>query len=305
MKALALILRTGLLRAWSTRVAVVLCVLFVVVGVVAPLLVPQDPNGQDLGSRLLPPLSDGHLLGTDLLGRDVLSRLIMGTRVALIVALAAVTVSVLIGVLVGLVSGYYGGWLDSLLMRVIDAWLAFPFLLLAIAIVAILGPGLRNVIIALVASGWVLYVRLVRGETLSLREREFVASARMLGVGSVAIMLKHILPNIFAPIMVVATLEVGVVIVTEASLSFLGLGVDAAQPTWGAMLADGKAYVATAWWLALLPGLMIFIIALAVNIVGDTLRDLIDPKTKSQARVAASDLTERVGLPGETTGRMQ
>lgn len=304
MKALALVLRTGLLRAWSTRAAVLVCTLFVLVGVVAPLLVPQDPNSQDLGARLLPPLSDGHLLGTDLLGRDVLSRLIMGTRVALIVALAAVTVSVLIGVLVGLVSGYYGGWVDSLLMRVIDAWLAFPFLLLAIAIVAILGPGLRNVIIALIASGWVLYVRLVRGETLSLREREFVASARMLGVGTVAIMIKHILPNIFAPIMVVATLEVGVVIVTEASLSFLGLGVDAAQPTWGSMLADGKAYVATAWWLALLPGLMIFIIALAVNIVGDTLRDLIDPKTKSQARVVASDLAERAGLPGETTGRL-
>ncbi|MFI2664248.1 ABC transporter permease [Micromonospora carbonacea] len=299
MKTLAHVLRTGLLRAWSTRVALLVSVLFVVVGVAAPLLVPQDPNAQNLGARLLPPLSDGHLLGTDLLGRDVLSRLIMGTRVALIVALVAVTVSVLIGVVVGLVSGYYGGWVDSVLMRIIDAWLAFPFLLLAIAIVAILGPGLRNVIIALIASGWVLYVRLVRGETLSLREREFVASARMLGVGTVAIMVKHILPNIFAPIMVVATLEIGVVIVTEASLSFLGLGVDAAQPTWGSMLADGKAYVATAWWLALLPGLMIFLIALAVNIVGDALRDLLDPRTKSSARSVDPELAQRVGVTGD------
>lgn len=175
-------------------------------------------------------------------------------------------------------------------MRIIDAWLAFPFLLFAIAVVAILGPGLRNVIIALIASEWVLYVRLVRGETLSLREREFVASARMLGVRDSAIMIKHILPNTFAPIMVVATLEIGVVIVTEASLSFLGLGVDAATPTWGAMLADGKAYVTTAWWLALLPGLLIFVIVLAVNLVGDALRDLLDPKTKSQAQLIEPDL---------------
>lgn len=290
MKRLAQFLRSGLLRGWSTRVALVICVVFVVAGVLAPLLTPGDPNAQDLGSRLLPPLSDGHPLGTDLLGRDVLSRLVMGARVSLVVALAAVTISVVIGIVVGLVSGYYGGWVDSALMRVIDAWLAFPFLLLAIAVVAILGPGLRNVIIALIASEWVLYVRLVRGETLSLREREFVASARMLGVRSSAIMVKHILPNALAPIMVVATLEIGVVIVTEASLSFLGLGVDAATPTWGAMLADGKAYVATAWWLALLPGLLIFIIVLAVNLVGDTLRDLLDPKTKVEARLVEPDL---------------
>lgn len=290
MKGLVKAVRAGLLRGWSMRLAAAVCLLFVVVGILAPMLAPQDPNAQDLGARLLPPLSDGHLLGTDLLGRDVLSRLVAGTRVALLVALAAVTVSVAIGVLVGLVSGYYGGWVDSALMRIIDAWLAFPFLLLAIAVVAILGPGLRNVIIALVASQWVLYVRLVRGETLSLREREFVASARMLGVSSAAIMVRHILPNILAPIMVVATLEIGLVIVTEASLSFLGLGVDAATPTWGAMLADGKAYVSTAWWLALLPGLLIFVIVLAVNLVGDTLRDLLDPRTKSEARLVEPDL---------------
>lgn len=289
MKKISALMRHELLRSWSTKVAVVVFLLFVVVGIFAPWLVPQDPNAQNLSARLLPPLSDGYFLGTDLLGRDVFSRLIMGSRVSLIIAAAAITISVALGVMVGLISGYVGGWLDVILMRITDAWLAFPFLLLAIAVVAILGPGLNNVIIALVASEWVLYVRLVRGVTLSLREREFVASARMLGVRPTAIMIKHILPNIFAPIMVVATLEVGIIIVTEASLSFLGLGVDASQPTWGAMLADGKAYMTAAWWLATIPGLVIFVVVLAVNLVGDTLRDALDPKTKS-AEVVAEDI---------------
>ena len=217
MKKISALMRHELLRSWSTKIAVTVFLLFVFVGIFAPWLVPQDPNAQNLSVRLLPPLSDGYFLGTDLLGRDVFSRLIMGSRVSLIIATAAITISVALGVMVGLISGYVGGWLDVILMRITDAWLAFPFLLLAIAVVAILGPGLNNVIIALVASEWVLYVRLVRGVTLSLREREFVASARMLGVHPIAIMLKHILPNIFAPIMVVATLEVGIIIVTTRS----------------------------------------------------------------------------------------
>ncbi|MFK5635870.1 MULTISPECIES: ABC transporter permease [unclassified Ornithinimicrobium] len=264
--------------SWLAMSALAVVVLFVLVGMFAPWISPQDPNLQDLAGRLQPPLSEGHLLGTDGLGRDVLSRLIHGTRISLIVGFSAVLLSAVIGIAVGLVSGYVGGWVDSLLMRIVDAWLAFPFLLLAIAIVAVLGRGLDNIVIALVITGWVLYARLVRGETLSLREREFVLSARGLGASPMTIMLKHILPNCMAPILVVATLEVGVVIVTEASLSFLGLGASASEPSWGAMLSDGRAYLTRAWWLATLPGLAIFGIVLAVNILGDSLRDALDPR---------------------------
>lgn len=265
-------------------VALAILVLFIVVGALAPLFSPQDPNAQDLAARLQPPLSEGHLLGTDGLGRDVLSRLIYGTRISLVVGFTAVLLSAALGIVIGLVSGYVGGWVDSLFMRVVDAWLAFPFLLLAIAIVAVLGRGLNNIVIALVVTGWVLYARLVRGETLSLREREFVLSARGLGANPVSIMFRHILPNCLAPILVVATLEIGVVIVTEASLSFLGLGAAASEPSWGGMLSDGRAYLTRAWWLATLPGLAIFAVVLAVNILGDGLRDALDPRHESIRR---------------------
>jgi ABC-type dipeptide/oligopeptide/nickel transport system permease subunit len=271
--------------SWLAMFALAVLAVFVVVGVFAPLLAPHDPNLQDLSNRLLPPLSDGHVLGTDVLGRDVLSRLIHGTRASLVVGFVAVALSGVIGVAVGLVSGYFGGWIDTVFMRIVDAWLAFPFLLLAIAIVAIIGPGLRNIIIALVITSWVIYARLVRGETLSLREREFVLSARGLGASRLSLMVGHILPNVLAPIMVVATLELGVVIVTEASLSFLGLGADASQPSWGNMLADGRAYLTQAWWLATLPGIAIFVVVLAVNIIGDGIRDALDPRQESTRRM--------------------
>jgi ABC-type dipeptide/oligopeptide/nickel transport system permease subunit len=272
--------------SWLVGGAITVLIAFVVAGVFAPWIVPHDPNAQDLTARLLPPLSPDHLLGTDLLGRDVLSRLIHGARISLLIGFAAVVLSGTIGVLVGIISGYVGGVVDTITMRVVDAWLAFPFLLLAIALVAVLGQGLRNLVLALVITGWVVYARLVRGETLSLREREYVLAARGLGDSHVSIMLRHVLPNVLAPVLVVATLELGVVIVTEASLSFLGLGVQASLPTWGAMLADGRAYLERAWWLATLPGLAIFAVVLAVNIVGDALRDAFDPRTGSSERPA-------------------
>ena len=264
-------------------VAIGILALFIIVGTFAPAIAPLDPNAQNLVSRLEPPLTAGHLLGTDSLGRDVLSRLIVGSRISLVVGFTAVLLSAAVGIAVGLVSGYVGGWVDSLLMRIVDAWLAFPFLLLAIAVVAVLGRGLNNIVIALVVTGWVLYARLVRGETLSLREREFVLSARGLGARPTSIMFRHILPNCLAPIMVVATLEIGVVIVTEASLSFLGLGAGASEPSWGGMLADGRAYLTLAWWLATLPGLAILVVVLAVNVVGDALRDALDPRHENVA----------------------
>lgn len=272
-------------RSWLAMFALAVMVAFVVAGLFAPFLAPQDPNAQDLVARLQPPMSPDHLLGTDSLGRDVLSRLIYGTRVSLVVGFAAVVISGLLGVAIGLLSGYFGGWTDSVFMRIVDAWLAFPFLLMAIAIVAILGPGLTNIVIALVVTSWVVYARLVRGETLSLREREFVLSSRGLGASRLALMAKHILPNILPPILVVATLELGVVIVTEASLSFLGLGADASQPSWGSMLADGRAYITQAWWLATLPGLAIFVVVLAVNVLGDGVRDALDPRQESTRRL--------------------
>jgi peptide/nickel transport system permease protein len=272
-------------RSWLAMLALALVALFVLSGLLAPVLAPHDPNLQDLAQRLRPPLTPDHPLGTDVLGRDVLSRLVYGTRVSLVVGFAAVGISGMIGVVVGLVSGYVGGWVDSVFMRVVDAWLAFPFLLMAIAVVATLGSGLRNIVIALVITSWVVYARLVRGESLSLREREFVLSSRGLGASRPALMVKHILPNILAPILVVATLELGVVIVTEASLSFLGLGADASQPSWGSMLADGRAYVTQAWWLATLPGLAIFLVVLAVNVLGDGLRDALDPRQESRRRM--------------------
>jgi peptide/nickel transport system permease protein len=270
--------------SWTVLAALTVVLVFVVMGVLAPWLAPLDPNVQNLGARLQPPLTDGHPLGTDVLGRDVLSRLIYGSRVSLVIGFAAVALAGVVGVTIGLVSGYFGGRTDTALMRVVDAWLAFPFLLLAIVIVAVLGPGLRNLVIALVVTGWVVYARLVRGEALSLREREFVLSARGLGASHGAIMVGHILPNVLAPVLVVATLELGIVIVTEASLSFLGLGVEASRPTWGGMLADGRAYIARAWWLATLPGLAIFALVLAVNVLGDGLRDALDPRSARRIR---------------------
>lgn len=263
----------------GTWLAVSMCLAFVLVGIFAPLLTPVDPNQQSLLRRLLPPLSPGHLLGTDVLGRDVLARIIAGTRVPLVVAAAAVSISVGIGVAIGLLSGYVGGLLDDALMRITDAWLAFPFILLAIVFVAVLGPGLQNVILALVASQWAIYVRLVRGQVLSLREREFVMSARMLGVSNVRIAVQHILPAVWPSVIIVATLEVGVVVVTEASLSFLGLGVAASQPTWGAMLSEGRAYLSTAWWLATIPGVVIVLVVLAINHLGNAVRDILDPRS--------------------------
>lgn len=272
-------------RKYAERVQLYLAAavlgLFVCVGAFGSALAPLSPTQQNLNDRLLPPFSGKYLLGTDNLGRDILSQLLAGSRVSLVVGIVAVTISVLIGLLVGLVSGFLGGWIDTVLMRIVDAWLAFPFLLLAIAIVAFLGPGLPNIVGALAITEWVIYVRVIRGEVLSLRERDFVLAARALGVTRRDIVLRHILAHVMPSVVVMATLRFGVVIVTQASLAFLGLGVQADTPTWGSMLADGESYVSTAWWLALIPGLTIFVVVLAINVVGDAARDLLDPKFRS------------------------
>ncbi len=254
--------------------------------VTAPWIAPHDPREQVLERRLLPPAwSPGGNwtlpLGSDHLGRDILSRLIYGSRISLVVGISAVAISGLLGVAVGLVAGYYGGRLDSLLMRLVDIQLAFPFILLAITVVAVLGAGLRNVILVLGIAGWMVYARVVRGQVLALKEKEFVAAARALGAPNHVIIPRHLLPNVLTPVIIVATFAVATNIITEASLSFLGLGVEPRIPTWGSMLADGRAYIGRAWWLTTFPGLAILLTVLSINLLGDWLRDRLDPRLRN------------------------
>lgn len=257
--------------------------LVVVLAIFAPLVAPHDPNAQDVTRRLIPPFTSGSsfILGTDHVGRDVLSRIIFGTRVALVVGLAAVALSGAIGVTLGLVSGFYGGLIDDLIGWVGSVELAFPFILLAIAVVAILGPGLFNLIMVLSIVSWVVYARIVRAEVLVQREQEYVQAARVLGAGDVRLIARHILPNVLTPVIVIATFEVARMIISEASLSFLSLGVEPSIPSWGSMLADGRQYLATAWWIATFPGLGIMLTVLAINLVGDWLRDALDPRLRT------------------------
>jgi len=246
---------------------------------------PHNPNEQVLERRLLPPAwSEGggrrHLLGTDHLGRDILSRVIYGSRISLSVGILAVIISGILGVGAGLIAGYYGrGW-DAAIMRLVDIQLAFPFILLALAIIGVLGPGLRNVILVLGVAGWMVYARVVRGQVLSVREREFVEAARAVGASDFRILRFHVLPNILAPVIIVGTFAVATCIITEASLTFFGLGVEATIPTWGSMLSDGRAYMATAWWLTTFPGLAMMLTVLALNVIGDWLREFLDPRMR-------------------------
>ncbi len=270
--------------------AVVLLGLAMVVGAtalaaLAPALAPADPVRNDLVARLAPPMwvqggSERHPLGTDTLGRDVASRLLYGARVSLLVGFSAVVGAGMVGVLLGLLAGYYGGRLDALLMRLGDVQLAFPVLVLAIAVLSVLGAGLGNVIAVLAVTGWVTYARVARAETLALRRREFVEGARALGARDAGILWRHVLPNVLPPISVVATFSVARTIIAEASLSFLGLGIPPPAPSWGAMLDEGRNYLTTGWWLALFPGLAILAVVLGINLVGDWLRDVLDPRVE-------------------------
>ena len=262
--------------AWA---GLVIISIFVFGALAAPWLAPYDPYEINLSQRLAPP-SPAHLLGQDANGTDILSRLLFGGRISFKVAFAVVLCSGSIGVALGMISGYYGGLLDMILMRLVDILLAFPGLLLAIALVAVLGPHINNVILALTVMGWVSFARLVRGQVLSVKQRDYISAARTSGQSDWRIMLVHILPNILSPVIVQATFSVAGVIVAEASLSFLGLGAPPGTPSWGAMLSDGKQVLIEAPHVSIFPGLAIMLVVLAINFLGDGLRDRFDPRTE-------------------------
>src|SRR5438105_191825 len=260
----------------------VLAALVLAAAVLAALLAPwlplADPDVVDTPNRLRPPLSSGHALGTDEFGRDLLARLVWGARVSLLAGVATAAASMLIGVALGILGGFYTGWIETLVMRLTDILMAFPYVLLAIAIVAGLGPGLRNAMIAIAIVGFPLYTRLVRSVVLSVREREFVEAARALGSGDLVILGRHVVPHLVSPVIVAFSLDVGAKILATAGLSFLGLGTQPPTADWGSMLATGRQFVLLRPHVVLLPGLAIFVMVLALNLVGDAVRDALDPR---------------------------
>ncbi|MFZ1058724.1 MAG: ABC transporter permease [Candidatus Rokuibacteriota bacterium] len=273
----------GPFRHHGVQVGGALVALFVGTALLAPWLAPFDPHEVPTGlaAASLRPPAPPNALGTDALGRDLLSRVLYGGRVSLLVGVGVELVAALIGALVGLVAGYYGGWLDGLLMRVTDTVMAFPSLILAIGLIAVFErPGLDKVFLVLVLLGWTTIARVVRGEVLSLKTRDYVQAARALGVPDTIIVFRHLLPNCLAPLLVAATIGVGGNMVAEAGLSFLGLGTQAPTISWGAMLAEGQTFLASAPWVAVFPGLALMLAVLGINLLGDGLRDMLDPRLK-------------------------
>jgi peptide/nickel transport system permease protein len=251
---------------------------------VPDLLSPHDPLKQQILARLQAPVwmtgDPSYLVGADAVGRDLLSRMIHGARVSMGVGIASVLVAGVTGTLLGLAAGHFGGVIDAVLMRAVDTWYAVPTLVLAIAVAVVLGPGIVNVIIVLGFTTWVVYARIVRGQVLAVRGMDYVTAARVVGAGDGRIMFRHLLPNVTTSLIVVATQQVAAMILFEASLSFLGLGVQPPTPTWGGMVADGRNYVTTAWWASTIPGLAIVLTVLGINLLGDWLRDFLDPRQK-------------------------
>jgi peptide/nickel transport system permease protein len=244
-------------------------------------LFPDGGEGMDLGARLIAPFQNmDHIFGTDPLGRDVLARVVVGGKISLTVGFASVIAGALLGTVMGLISGYYRGFWDMIVMRFADVQLALPFILVAITFISILGGGLVNVIFFMVISQWVQYARLIRGQVLALREREFIQAARAFGVRDLAMIRHHVLPNVIGPLIILMTLNVANNILLESSLTFLGLGVDPMIPSWGGMLADGRTYLQDAWWVSVVPGLAIMLTVLGLNLLGDWLRDRLDPTGK-------------------------
>jgi len=272
-------------RRWPPTLPLAIVVALVLCGLLAPLLAPHPPVEGSLGERLVPPLGmegskAGHPLGTDRLGRDTLSRLLYGARISLAVSVVGISLTGAVGSFIGLLAGFLGGWVDTLLMRLVDISLSLPGILIAVLLSVVFEPSFTNVIIVVVFLLWPSYARLVRGETLGLKQQEFVALARVAGCSNLTIMFRHIVPNLLPSILVLATLHVGYVIVLEAALSFLGVGIPPPTPSWGVMVADGRGLIEQAWWVSILPGIAILVTVLSLNILGDWVRDRLDPKLR-------------------------
>jgi peptide/nickel transport system permease protein len=274
-------------RPWLAYAGIAFVLLLVLVAVLAPWIAPQDPLRQTLRGRLAPPTLEGadgrpHLLGTDQLGRDVLSRMIHGSRVSLVVGFSAVAIGGLLGSALGLLSGFAGRRVDAVIMTVADAQLAFPFILLAIGIIAVLGPSFPTLVVVIGLSGWVSYARILRAQVLALRSREFVEAVHALGGSTLRIIGQHVLPNVLSTIVVIATLELARSIVLEATLSFLGLGIQPPTPSWGGMIQDGREYLDSAWWISTFPGIVLMLTSIVVSRTGDWLRDVLDPTLRGE-----------------------
>ena len=271
------------LKSAKGRIGLVLVAIVLFMAISADFISPHEPADTNLRLRLKEPgyvdtEGNFYLLGTDQLGRDNLSRIIYGARISILVSISAVSISGFIGVLLGTIAGYQGGWLDSVVMRMVDTQLSIPLIILAIVWVTFIGPSIIGIVIVIGIWGWVQYARLSRGMTLSLKENEFVQAARALGGSMLEIVFSHIVPNLIGPIIVLATLQLGQAVLLEAALSFLGVGVPPPTPTWGGMLSDGRPYIDIAWWVAVFPGIGITILVLGANLLGDTLRDALDPR---------------------------
>jgi len=265
----------------SAKVSLWIAVTIVVLAVAAPVIAPYGPAEPDYDASLSGPSAD-HPLGTDLTGRDILTRILFGARVSLLVGVVAVGMAVAIGVPIGAVAGYVGGWIDETLMRLMDIMMSFPSLVLALALVGALGPNLRNVILVIGIVYTPQYARLIRGSVLSVKEEEYVEAAENTGLGDVRILFKHVIPNAYTPVLVQGTFHVATAIIFEASLSFLGLGVQPPTATWGVMIADGRGYLPDQWWISTFPGLAIMITVMTFNLLGDGLRDELDPRSSTE-----------------------
>jgi peptide/nickel transport system permease protein len=281
----------------------------VVTAVFAPYLAPHSPTGGDIVKKSIPPMwmergYAEHPLGTDRFGRDVLSRVIWGSRISLLVSLVAIGVAGTLGTLLGLISGYRGGWVDGLLMRLTDIGLSLPTILIAVVMVAVSEPSFRDVVLVIALLLWPRFARQIRGETLAVKEQDFVALAVVAGRSSAWIIRRHIFPNVVPTLLVISTLQVGYVILLEGTLSFLGVGVPPPNPAWGLMIADGRGFLATAWWISLFPGMAMLLTVLAVNLMGDWLRDHLDPKLRQAGGATAADAAAAIAhTPGEAPAR--
>lgn len=276
-----------LLQSKTGTLGFIIVLSVIIVAVFADVIAPHDPAQNNLGDMLKPPVwldggSSTYILGTDNLGRDMLSRIIFGTRVSLLVGVFSVILAGIIGVLVGILAGYYGGFIDNVLMRIVDSFLAIPSILFILVVLAVFEPSIMVLIVVIGFTNWVTYARVVRGEVLSIKEREYVKASKSIGTKNTTIMLKHIFPNIVSSFIVISTLSVATTIVLEASLSFLGLGIQPPTVSWGGMLTDGRNYLATNWWLATFPGIAITVTVLGIIFLGDWLRDVLDPRIKGR-----------------------